>query len=169
VVQNGYDQQLAIDAAQTLTAVGGFRQVLLNDDSVDVLDWPQRIALLAHELTHTLQYEVLIALRFTIRQQARRLAVQRVRDARMLPTLLELVTFPDWVRVAQRTGTDALYAQAMLAATLLIERQGPPALVAYFQQFGRSNDRLGNFRIAFGEDLEAFDRKFRTHLDTQLR
>ena len=193
LVQNGYDQQLAIDAAQTMTAIGGFRRVLLNDDIVDVMDWPQRIALLAHELSHTLQYEVargrrgtseqwlregfaewvevevLIALRFTTRQQARRLAVQRVRDAGTLPTLLELVTFPDWVRVAQRTSTDALYAQAMLAATLLIERQGAPAIVAYFQQFGRSNDRLENFRTAFGEDLTAFDQKFRAYLKTQIQ
>jgi hypothetical protein len=188
LVQNGYDQQLAVDAAQTMTAVSGFRRVLLNDEIVDALDWPRRVALLAHELTHTLQYdvargrrgtsdqwlregfaewveiEVLIALRLTTRRDARRLAVQRVRDAGALPPLQDLVTFPQWVGVAQRTGTDAVYGQAMLAATQLIERHGAPAVVAYFARFGRSNARQANFRDSFGEDLRVFDRKFQTYL-----
>jgi hypothetical protein len=193
LIQNGYDRQLAIDAARTMTAVSGFRRVLLNDEIVEAMEWPSRVGLLAHELTHSLQYdvargrrgtsdqwlregfaawveiEVLIALRLTTRQDARRLAVQRVRDAGPLPPLRELVTFPQWVSMAQRTGTDAIYGQAMLAASQLIERHGAPAVVGYFGRFSRSNARQANFRDSFNENFRDFDQKFSTYLKTQVQ
>ena len=190
---SGYDDQLAADSARTLAAIGGFRRVLLNDDLVSDLEWPNRVALLAHELTHTLQYEVgggrrgsseqwlregfaewvevevLVVLGFTTRDAARAIARRRVAAARSLPSLQEMVTFPEWVRMAQQSGTDAIYAQAMLAAGLLVERHGAPALVAYFERFGVSGDRLANFRLAFGEDLPAFEQRFNAYLDSAVR
>ena len=54
----GYEPAFARDAAATLSGIGGFRRVLLNDASLRWLEWPPRIALLAHELTHTVQYEL---------------------------------------------------------------------------------------------------------------
>jgi hypothetical protein len=193
LLASGYDQQLAVDAARTMAAVGGFRRVLLNDALLRDLDWPYRVALLAHELTHTLQYEVgggqrgtseqwlregfaewveievLVALGFTTRAQARAVAARRVRQAASLPALQELVTFPDWVRVAQDVAPDAIYAQAALAAGLLVERHGAPAVLAYFRRFAESPDRLANFRHVFGEDLASFDQSFRTYLDNAVR
>jgi hypothetical protein len=193
LVASGYDPQLAIDASRTMTGIGGHRRVLLNDAVVGDLDWPVRVALLAHELTHTLQYEVangqrgtseqwlregfaewvevevLVALGFTTRSQARTIAARRVRDAASLPALTEMVTFPDWVRVAQDAGADATYAQAMLAAAVLIERHGAPAMLTYFQRFGQSSDRLANFRLVFGEDLSSFEQSFRAYLDNTVR
>lgn len=181
---SGYTDQLAKESAKTLTAIGGFRQVLLNDTVVSELTWAQRVALLAHELTHTLQYEiaggrrgaseqwlregfaewvrveVLSELGFTTPSAARVPARRYVRAAGSLPVLGELVTFPDWVAVAQRVGTDALYAQALLAVDLLVEEHGAAAVVAYFRRFGASDDRLSHFRSAFGEELDAFARRF---------
>ncbi len=190
---SGYDEQLAVDSARTLAAIGGFRRVLLNDDLVSDLEWPNRVALLAHELTHTLQYEVgggqrgsseqwlregfaewvevevLVALGFTAREEARAIARRRVVVARSLPALREMVTFPDWVRQAQQSGTDAIYAQAMLAAGLLVERHGAAGVLAYFQPFASSGDRLANFQLAFGEDLPAFEQRFNAYLDSAVR
>jgi hypothetical protein len=181
----GYDAELAVDAAATMTAITGFRRVLVNDAAMRPLDWPFRVALLAHELTHTVQYElsggvrgtseqwlregfaewvevqVLTTLGFTTREQAGRIARDRVRQSRALPPLTVMVTFPDWVRAGLDAGTDAVYAQALLAAELLVERHGVPAVLTYFRLFQESDDRLANFRRAFGEDLTAFEVAFR--------
>ena len=189
----GYDGDLAADAAATMIAIAGRRRVLLNDAELRPLDWPLRVALLAHELTHTVQYElsdgrrgaseqwlregfaewveveVLVALGVTTREQAHRVAAERVRRARGLPVLTEMVTFPDWVRAGLRAGTDGIYAQALLASGLLVERHGVPAVLGYFQSFAASNDRQANFTRAFGQDLAAFDAGFRQRLATLTR
>jgi hypothetical protein len=195
--EHGYDEAFARDAAATLSGIGGFRRVLLNDATLRWLEWPQRIALLAHELTHTVQYEfsggrrgtseqwlregfaewvevhVLDVLGLTTWAEARRLAAERVRDAarrRAPPALAEMVTYPDWVRLIQREGAEeAVYAQALMAADLLIERRGLPAVLAYFRAFRESEDRLGHFRRAFGEDLSGFEAVFRERLDRAVR
>src|SRR5688500_13275795 len=155
----GYDAEFARDAASTLSGIGGFRRVLLNDATLRWLEWPHRIALLAHELTHTVQYEfsrgqrgtseqwlregfaewvevhVLDALDFTTWNQARAIAARRVRDAarqRPAPSFSEMVTYPDWVRVIQKTGEESVYAQAFMSVDLLIQRHGLPAVIQYF-------------------------------------
>jgi hypothetical protein len=193
---NGYDPELARQTAETMMAIAGPRRVLINEASLRRLEWPYRIALLAHELTHTLQYEwgggrrgtseqwlregfaewvevkVLESLRLTTWPQARTLAIRRLRDAggaANLGPLIELVTFPDWVGAVARDGEDAVYAQAMLAAELLVSRHGVPAIVRYFELFAGSDDRLGNFRRAFGQDLVAFDAAARQELARLLR
>lgn len=190
LVASGYDPQLAVDAARTMTGIGGSRRVLLNDAVVGELEWPNRVALLTHELVHTLQYEVangqrgtseqwlregfaewvevevLVALAMTTREQARLIAQRRVRTVGSLPALQTLVTFPDWVRAVQDASVAAIYAQAMLAAGLLVERHGVAGVVAYFERSGRSDDRLGNFRDAFGQELAAFEQTFQQFLLT---
>jgi hypothetical protein len=192
----GYTPEFARDAAATLSGIGGFRRVLLNDQSLRWLEWPYRIGLLAHELTHTVQYEfsggrrstseqwlregfaewvevsVLEALDLTTWEQARSITVQRVRDAARrgsLPTFPEMVTYPDWVRVIMRGSEEGVYAQALMAVDLLISRHGRDAAIDYFRLFAESEDRLANFQSAFGEELSAFDRAFREHLARTLR
>jgi hypothetical protein len=189
----GYDGELATDAAATMAAITGHRRVLLNDAELRPLDWPFRVALLAHELTHAVQYElaggrrgtseqwlregfaewveveVLTSLGFTTPDGARRVAGERVRRTRQLPALTTMVTFPDWVRAGLRVGTEGIYAQALLAAGLLVERHGVPAVLAYFRSFRESEDRLANFRQAFGEDLAAFEAAFGARLTESTR
>lgn len=188
---DGYEPAFARDAAATLSGIAGYRRVVLNDANLRWLEWPNRVALLAHELTHTVQYEfsrgrrstseqwlregfaewvevyVMDVLGFTTWDKARAIALQRVRDAARKqppPTFAEMVTYPDWVRTVQRSGEEAVYAQALLAADLLIARHGRDAVVGYFKRFEASEDRLANFRAAFGEDLTAFEVVFRDHL-----
>ena len=193
---DGYEPAFARDAAATLSGIAGFRRVVLNDANLRWLEWPNRIALLAHELTHTVQYEfsrgrrstseqwlregfaewvevyVMDVLDFTTWNQARAIATQRVRDAARKqppPTFAEMVTYPDWVRTVQRSGEEGVYAQALIAADLLIARHGRDAVVGYFRLFEVSEDRLANFRAAFGEDLVAFEAVFRNHLAQIMR
>ena len=182
---DGYDGDLAVDAASSMTAITGYRRVLLNDAELRGLEWPSRIALLAHELAHTVQYElaggrrgaseqwlregfaewvevqVLTALGFTTPAAAGRIAEDRVGRAGELPSLLAMSTFSEWVRAGLDAGTDGIYAQALLAAGVLVEEHGTPAVLEYFRSFERSDDRFGNFARAFGQDLRAFDEAFR--------
>jgi hypothetical protein len=181
---NGYEPEAARITAETLTAVSGHRRVLINEDGMDGAPWPVRIALLAHELAHTLQYEwsggsrgtsdqwlregfaewvevqALTRLGFTTPGRARATVLGRIRDAggaRSVPALSEMITFPEWVMLASRVEQEALYGYAWLAAELLIERHGLPRVIAYFELFARSGDRVANFRQAFGEELPQFE------------
>ena len=193
---DGYDPAFARQTAQTLAAVSGFRRVLINDAALQELPWPHRIALLAHELTHTIQYEwgggvrgtseqwlregfadwvemeTLVALGFTTRERARATVVRRLRDdgvARTPPSLAQMVTFPDWVTLVQRFGEEATYGYAMIAAQLVLERHGLARTIAYFELFAGSSDRVANFRRAFGEELPEFESALRVHLAELLR
>ncbi len=185
----GYDPPFARQTAQVMAAVGGHRGVLLNEQALTAMSWPTRVGLLAHELTHTFQYELAGGRRGTSDQWLRegfaewvamrvldRLGAARAADFRRdrlrqlrgtraanAPRLDEMVTFRQLVALAARDDI-APYAQAFLAVDLLIERHGLPAVVRYFELFAASRDRLGNFSAAFGESLPSFELALRQHL-----
>lgn len=189
LLESGYDAALARDTARTMGAIGGYRQVLLNESTLLQLAWPGRVGMLAHELTHSLQYEWgggvrgrsdqwlregfaewiagrvlerLGAVTFeAIRQQQRQ--EFRTMTRTRIPRLDEMATFPSWVEVNGRRGVTA-YAYAFLAVDSLIERHGLPAVIRYFELFARSADRTRNFRAAFGEDISAFETWLLGHL-----
>lgn len=182
LLESGYDAALARSTAKMMTAVGGHRGVLLDGSKLDVLPWPERVALLAHEMGHSLQYELGGGWRGTSDQWLREgfaewLAVrvlQRLEHVRMdgvrrarrsdlraagrsrVPPLAELVTFPQWVQAGERYG-GGIYTMSFLAVDFLIERHGVPAVLDYFKRFAASQDRMANFRAVFGEDLHGFE------------
>jgi hypothetical protein len=182
LVQAGYDTALAQSVASTMTAVGGHRGVLLNDSRFSSLPWPGRIAMLAHELGHTVQYELGGGWRGTSDQWLREgfaewLSVrvlerldaasmidvrrERLREVRAAgrskaPRLADLVTFPQWVKASRQTDATT-YFLSFLAVDSLLERHGLSAVLAYFRRFASSQDRVENFRSAFGEDLQTFE------------
>jgi hypothetical protein len=183
LVEIGYDPAFAKTTARTMTAVGGHRSVLLNESAVARMDWPQRTLLLAHELTHSLQYELgggrrgtsdqwlregfaeWVSFRVLDRLDATPMETFRRRkqtDLRRIgraqvPSLGEMVTFRQWVELGLDRGP-AAYALGFLAVELLIEQHGVEAVLDYFSRFATSQDRLANFRAAFGQDLETFER-----------
>ncbi|MBI2220617.1 MAG: hypothetical protein HYU53_05360 [Acidobacteria bacterium] len=54
-----YDVAIAsIASVLERDAVGGYRRVLLNEAAIARQEWPARVASLAHELGHSLQYEL---------------------------------------------------------------------------------------------------------------
>ena len=191
LLEQGYAPTLARDTAVAMRAVGGHELILINEGRLTGDAWPQRVALLAHELTHVLQYAVTGGRRGTSDQwlregfatwvEARALdalgdvdasrvfteTFARVRDLGpdRLPPLVELATFPDWLAHNRGRRPGELYLQALAAVTLLIERHGANQVFHYFARFATREDRAENFREAFGPGgLEAFDREFRESL-----
>jgi hypothetical protein len=183
LLESGYDAALARSTARTMIAVGGHRGVLLNEGRLSRMDWVDRVALLAHETTHSFQYELGGGRRGTSDQWLREgfadwISVQvlerladvsmssirhaRERDVRSagrskVPQLSELVTFRQWIGAGERHGA-TIYALAFVAVDVLMERHGVAAFIDYFTRFATSRDRVANFRAAFGEDLESFER-----------
>jgi hypothetical protein len=191
LVASGYRAEFARDTAATMTAIGGHRAVLVNEANLDGAPWERRLALLAHEVAHSVQYELgggrrgtsdqwlregfaeWVSLRVLERLDAgtvahgRRRSRRALRGRESLPPLDAMVTFPQWVALGQGPDRDLVYDEAFAAVDFLMRRRGPRAVVRYFELFAGSADRLANFRAAFGEDLPAFERAFRADLSAQ--
>ncbi|MBI3047280.1 MAG: hypothetical protein HYY76_03120 [Acidobacteria bacterium] len=180
----GAPPDVARDAAAVMMAIGGAGSVFINEAAFADLNWNSRIAVLAHELAHTLQYDfsggkrgtsdqwlregfaewvqahVLDALGVFTLDDIRRRSTRWVRDAyarRSLPPLAEMATFPEWVKLHNGRPRDSLYPYAFLATDFLIRRHGLDAVTRYFKLFANSDDRFANFAEAFGEEWSAFD------------
>jgi hypothetical protein len=185
LLQIGYTKALA-RSASSFNAIGGARAVLMNAGITDGLTRTQRIRLIAHEVVHTLQYQLSggirgaseqwlregfaewVACRVTARvglasfDSLRADLIDQLADAPFgLPhaPFDQLATFPQWVE-AQRRYQAPVYAQAFIAAEQLVEMRGVPAVIRYFEQFKSSQDRHRAFVDAFGIDPAAFERAF---------
>jgi hypothetical protein len=196
LVERGYDPVSARQTASVLDGLGGPGMVLINAAVLERLAWPDRVRMLAHELAHTAQYrlgggrrgasdqwlregfadwasahvmERLGASSFSDDRSRSVREIRRARRLRPFPRLDEMVTFRQWVSLAGRRPRLPLYDQALLAVDLLLRRSGPEAFVTYFQLFADSEDRAGNFRRAFGLDLDDFEREFDAELERLLR
>jgi hypothetical protein len=175
-------------------AVGGYT-LLINEPVMGKLTWPQRIEELAHEVTHNLQltlanrpgiarpqwliegfaewlaFNVTDALGLDDLENARARLVNKVREVRRkqdLPRLLEVDTLADWVETRKKHGFDATYTLSFVITDFLIRRHSLSAVTNYFREFQRSQDHLANFRVAFGEDVDEFERALHAHLDQLL-
>ena len=188
----GYDPELARSTAATMTGIGGHRRVLLNEARMADDGWPARVGLIAHELTHVLQYElgggvrgesdqwlregfadwvelqVLAAMGVVEVGPVRAELVRRTRGAHV-PPLSRLATFPDWVSAHERSRHVDLYGAAQLAVDLLIDRHGVDAVLGYFRRFAASQQPEAHFAAAFGQTLAAFDQEFRRSLRLEPR
>jgi len=187
LVRSGYRSDFARDTARTMTAIGGSRAVLVNEGNLVAAPWERRLGLLVHELAHSLQYElgggqrgtsdqwlregfaewvsvcVLQGLEATSLDQTRQRALGRLRGRQRagLPPLEQMLTFPQWVALGQGPHAGVVYDLAFAAVDFLIRRHGFTRVVRYFELFTGSADRVANFRAAFGEDLDDFERAFR--------
>jgi hypothetical protein len=188
LVDNGYEPSFAEETATRLDAIAGPRRVFFNSDALAPMPYPWRAGFFAHELTHTLQYELGGGVRGASDQWIRegfadwvagrvldvtgvisleRFQQQRIgtyREAAELPRLEQMATFPDWVAFSA-VNAAALASKAYLAVEFLVERHGVAAVLDYFGRFAASQDRFGNFAAAFGEPLTAFE----SAADEQLR
>lgn len=196
VTERRFKPTLARDTANFAWGVGGPDKVLVNEAALVRVTWPERIRFLAHEFTHTIQYELANGRRstsdqwlregfadwisyrvleslgldsFTNKREQRLKQVGDARDRQPFPALAQMVTFSEWVTLRNKHGAAVTYGQAFLAVDFLIERKGLPAVVEYFRLFSRSEDRLANFRMAFAEDLHVFANEFVAHLQRLLQ
>jgi hypothetical protein len=177
--------------ATTAVAVGMHKRILVNELPFVRYPWSERIRVLAHELTHTVQkalvngrfinadlwliegsanwaaYKVLEVLDIETFGKSREHSVDVVAKARQFqtfPSLTQLAIATDWETWVRTLGLEATYGQAFMAVDFLVEQKGLPALVEYFRLFARPNNRERNFMTAFGEPLSAFEEKFGNHL-----
>lgn len=185
LLQVGHTPALA-RSASAFNAIGGARAILVNASVVNRFDRTRRVRLLAHELVHSLQYQFgggtrgaseqwlregfaeWVACRITAHlglasfESLREDLLHALTGARVgLPPapLDRLVTFPQWVE-AQGRFEAPLYAQAFLAAELLVEMHGVPAVVGYFERFRNTSEHEAAFADTFGLERAAFERSF---------
>ena len=181
--------------ATTAVAVGMHKRVLVNELVLVRYAWSERIRVLAHELTHTVQralvdgrlisadlwlvegsaewvaYKVLDVLDIEAFVKGREHVVDvatKARQYQTFPRLTQLVTGTEWQTWSRSLGREATYNQAFLAVDFLIEQKGLPAIVEYFRLFGKLNNRERNFTTAFGEPLSTFEEKFSRQLQVLL-
>jgi len=181
--------------ATTAVAVGMYKRVLVNELILVRYSWSERIRVLAHELTHTVEknlvdgqlmsadlwlvegfaewvaYKVLDALDVESFAQGRKQAIDvtvKARQYQTFPLLTQLVTGAEWQTWARSLGREATYNQAFLAVDFLIEEKGLSPMVEYFGLFRRLNDRERNFTTAFGKSVGEFEGEFNQHLQVLL-
>jgi hypothetical protein len=168
------------------------KQFLVNDEILAGLRWPERIHVLAHELTHVVQYElaegklsgdlwlvegfadwvayrVLEVLGLDTMSRRKDLKIAQVRQEREHTPLSQMITAQEWQALNARYGSAIPYAQAFLATDLLIEQWGFSAIMDYFRRVPRATDLAENFQAAFGVDLSAFQQEFTMYLEGLLR
>jgi hypothetical protein len=192
------DQTLAREIAKL--ALGRIRQtkegkqLLVNEEILDYLNWPARIHVLAHEITHIAQYELahgkltgdlwfiegfadwvayrvleVLGLDTFSRRKNQKIAQVRREDEHLpLPSLSQMSTAKDWDSLSARYGSAIPYAQAFLATDLLIQQRGVSSVIDYFRRVSHSRDRLENFQAAFGEELLAFEDEFTAYVERLL-
>jgi hypothetical protein len=68
-----------------------------------------------------------------------------------------------------REGSLPTYQLAFLMTDYLIQRDGLPRVAAYFASFRESSDRQENFRQAFRQSLDAFEREVLGYLRSIVR
>jgi hypothetical protein len=173
-------------------AAVGNRKVLVNEPLMATLAWPQRVLTLAHELVHATQLELADHRRSLTSNQwlvegfaewvafgvtdslglddfakARERMIADVREVRRgstLPQLRQLDSLEQWILTRNERGFNATYPLSFLIMDFLVEQHSFPTVVAYFRRFQSSGDQVANFKAAFGEDLDSFQRGLDRHL-----
>jgi hypothetical protein len=155
------------------------------------LTWPEWVKLLAHELTHSAERELIDgrlssadqwlregfadwvgfkvadkfgAEDFTKSRQRNLDNIATARSYQTFPGLNQLARNSDWVTWLRTLGHVGTYGQAFIAVDNLIEQKGIETMVDYFRLFAKVNNREKNFLTAFGETLLSFDERFNRHL-----
>jgi hypothetical protein len=187
---------ISAQLAVSFAAVGRYRRVLVNEGLFHRNNWTDNVRLLAHELTHTAQrelvngqimsadtwllegfaewvaYKVLDTLGMYSFAKSREDEIDKVAKAmyvQTFPSLSQIALGRDWSTWNRTLGNPATYKQAFLAVDFLVEQKGLSNIVGYFQKFAKSNDRQRNFTAAFGEPLATFEGQFTAHLQGLTR
>jgi hypothetical protein len=167
------------------------KQLLVNEEILGDLQWPERIHVLAHELTHIVQYEladgklagdlwliegfadwvayqVLEALGLDTFSRRKNLKIAQVKHEPELPLLAQMVTAKDWDALNAKYGSTIPYAQAFLAIDLLIQQRGLSSVIAYFRRPPHASDHIQIFQASFGIELSTFQHEFSVYLESLL-
>ncbi|HLC43286.1 MAG TPA: hypothetical protein VJO34_16880 [Methylomirabilota bacterium] len=187
---------VAESTVQYARAIGTRGKILVNAEELAHATWPDRLRLLTHELTHVAQFSLSGGIRSNSDQWLRegyadwvsfqlveRLGLDRyarlrndlaarlnlARRRQPLPSVADLASFREWDAIRDQRGGTVTYGVAFFAVEHLLRTRGPEAVARYFRLFAESQDRLGNFRTAFGIDFDDFERDFLNALEAVLR
>lgn len=176
----------AAEIAAYSVGLGQHRQLFLNDGALRGACGSTWLAVIAHELTHSAQYELSggrrgrseqwiregmadwVAYRVLDRLGEATFSNQREKALREVSgawhaikdsrlDLIDLGRPRRWEARHLRPGGQMLYPLAFLLTDELIHRTGWDRLLEYFRTFADSDDRFGNFQRAFGLPLEEFE------------
>jgi hypothetical protein len=182
-------------SAVTSVALAMYKKVLVNEWRFSKTPRSEQLRILAHELTHLVQKEM-VNYRLILFDQwltegfaewvgykvADTLAAESMANGRetvlgyiatarsyqTFPSLGQLAMNSEWTTWARTLGPPATYGQAFIAVDYLIERKGLAAVLEYFRLFAKINDHNRNFASAFGESIASFDGRFESHLEALL-
>ena len=148
-----FEQNLDARAAQTAAsfiAVGKYRRVLVNEWYFMRYPWSESVRVLAHQLTHTAQselvdgrftaadrwlvegfadwvsYKFLDSLNLEDFSKSRERNIDLIANARQFqtfPSLAQLASGPDWQTWNRTLGHGATYGQAFIAVDLLVGKK----------------------------------------------
>ena len=173
-----------------------YRKIVVNESRLSKISWSGQVRLLAHELTHTIEMDLvdgrptashqwireglaewvgckvgdrLGAEPFTRCHESALGAVANRSHYQTFPSLSQLALNSEWITWSRTLGAPATYGQAFIAVDLLISEKGLPAMINYLRLFKNLNNREKNFTLAFGESIANFETKFTKHLDDLIR
>jgi hypothetical protein len=193
LVAGGYDEAAARRVTTSVGALAADGKIIINDSVLQRRRWTQRIAVLAHELMHVVQYQladkrrgtsdqwlregfsewaavrVLERLDVTTLTRARYVRMRHIREAGRLPPLNKLANGDEWLRLNGRVDEVMVYPYAFLAVDLLVQQHGAPKVIDYFRLFASTDDREWAFRETFGQDLVTFERTLRERIHPPAR
>jgi hypothetical protein len=188
LITSGYNARAARLVTANVGALAADGKIILNDSALLRRPWTQRIAVIAHELTHAVQYQladrrrstsdqwlreglsewvavrVLERLEVTTLHRARFVRLRHVRKASDLPPLSTLAKSDDWLRLTGRIDEVTIYPYAFLAVDFLVQQHGVEKVIEYFRMFAHTEDREWAFRNAFGQDVGSFERMLRARI-----
>ena len=176
----------AQEIAAYSVGLGQHRQLFINDEALRGACRRAWLGVVAHELTHSAQYELSGGRRGRSEQWLRegmadwvaarvleRLGVSTFRHeheramrdvARAWPARddvrIGLVTIGDprgWEAGHLRSGGSLAYRLAFLLADELIRGRGWGRVIDYFRAFATSDDRFNHFQTAFGTSVDEFE------------
>jgi hypothetical protein len=183
-------------AAVGSAAHARYKKVLVNEWLLRKSFWADQLRLLAHELTHVMQMDLVEGRSITADQwvregladwvgykvaevlgaesfnKGRERALDLIAERKYyqtFPSLSQLALNSEWLTWSRTLGNSGTYGQAFIAVDFLITEKGLPAVINYFQFFKKLNNRGRNFATAFGEPVSTFEERFAKHLDHQLR
>jgi hypothetical protein len=191
----GFNAGFARETARFAWGVGGPGKILVNEAAMQRAGWPERVRFLAHEFVHTVyaplangmeigseqwlqegfadwvSYRILERLGYDSLERRKSVNVRQARFVRGsdAPTIANLLTFNEWVKMRVKYGVSATYSQAFLATDYLIRQHGVQSVVKYFRLYGESGDRLRNFRESFVSDFTVFNQEFASYMQSLAR
>ncbi len=197
VEHGGIASARAAEIADYALGLGQPRRLFINDEALRGAPPRAWLGVVAHELTHVAQYELSGGRRgrsdqwlregmadwvagfvlerlgeSTLRQERERALAALARSRDLLPGgeihLADLATPKGWETRHLQRDDQLTHRLALVLAHDLIRERGLASLVTYFRGFARSDDRLGNFRHAFGMEPADFESRALDRLAAEM-